>query len=79
MNDHYQPIDCGLHSEYELLVMQHSDIRLVFTDSNGTRQVVCGVPTNVTTRDGAEFLLIEHTDSQISVRLDRIVSCTKID
>ena len=74
MND-YQPIDCGLHSEYELAALQREFRQLSWRDSEG--QVCSGRlrPVDLLTRDKAEYLVAEDADGKrVELRLDAIIA-----
>lgn len=73
----YIPIDCGQHSEYELLIMQHRSCRLGWRDAAGSMHTRVVTPTDLRTRNNAEYL--EVTDAAgvtLELRLDRIQHCT---
>ena len=73
MTEPYVPIDCGLHSEYELLAMRCSEVRLSFVDESGELLSRTGRITDVFARSQAEFLVLAP-DGQpaLEVRLDRV-------
>jgi transcriptional antiterminator Rof (Rho-off) len=71
----YRPISCDRHSEYELLAMRRSRIRLDADAPEGpVRGLSCWVE-DVYTRDGAEYLQVT-TDAgeRLVYRLDWIVA-----
>ena len=73
----YKPIDCGLHSTYELLIMQHRSCRLGWHDANGTVHIQVVTPTDLYTRDGEEFMVVADTNGVTQeIRLDRLRHCT---
>lgn len=71
----YTPIDCGLHSEYELAIMRRQSLRLAWNDARGTLHIGIYRPLDLHTRDGAEFMVVADADGTESrVRLDYIMS-----
>lgn len=79
MNDRYNPVDCGLHSEYELAIMHHDTLQLTWHDTNGTTRIDLLQPTDLCTRNGAEFLQATGSDGTIhEIRLDRIRGYKKV-
>ncbi|MCU7959897.1 MAG: hypothetical protein KZQ58_07845 [gamma proteobacterium symbiont of Bathyaustriella thionipta] len=70
MTDEYESIDCGLHDQYQMAVMhrQRLDVHWLGTDGETIHRQV--QPTDVITREGAEYLMIEEAPGEI--RLDRI-------
>jgi Rho-binding antiterminator len=73
----YKPVDCGLHSGYELLIMQRRCCTLDWRDAAGRVRIQVVTPTDLHTRNGAEFM--EVTDAAgmtLEIRLDRIQHCT---
>ena len=72
----YQPVSCEIHSQYELLVLQHNRISLGYLDVNGNRRQVTGTPLDLYTRKGEEFIILQTgTENALTIRLDRIVTC----
>lgn len=72
MND-YQPVDCGLHSRYELWIMHGRTLSLAWEDAQGHGHQVVAKPLDLVTRDGAEFLVLEPVaGAPQHLRLDRI-------
>lgn len=69
--DGYQPIDCGLHSRFELLAMQRRTVRLRYRSEADPELLTVRV-IDVETRDGAEFLVVETEAGRQQLRLDRI-------
>ncbi len=71
----YQPISCGLHSEYELFAMHRQKISLVFVNERGEKQHMKGQVLDVQTKNGAEYLCVKgEASEQQRIRLDRIQS-----
>ena len=72
----YQPVSCEIHSQYELLIMQHSRISLGYLDADGNSRQVTGTPLDLYARKGEEFIILQtDTESALPIRLDRIVTC----
>ena len=75
----YIPIDCGLYSEYELVIMHHERLRLSWRDARGDVHIGIVTPVDLRTRDGAEFLIVSDRDGETHViRLDRIVQFSRV-
>jgi len=80
MTDNYEPIDCGLHSEYELLAMHRSRIKLAYHTVSGKSLQAEGRVIDVQTRDRAEYMVLDTAgQSPLAVRLDRIHSFVELD
>ena len=71
----YEPVDCGLHSKYELLVMQAVQIQIIFRDTDLAMHTDTGVATDLFSKNGEEFLSFSGTHSNKLIRLDRIIAC----
>lgn len=64
----YRPIDCDVHEQLELAVLQQRRLRLTLRND-----VETVMPVDVQTADGAEWLRARrHDGSEIKVRLDEI-------
>lgn len=73
MTTDYQPVDCGLHSEYELAIMHASMLRVSWQDSSGAKH--CGrlLPKDLYSRNGEEFMVaLTPRGETLEIRLDRI-------
>lgn len=69
----YKPIDCGLHSDYELAIVQQRKLRVCWTDPSGQSHIDFLRPIDLLTRQHEEFMLAETHDHQnIEIRLDYI-------
>ncbi|HDK38359.1 MAG TPA: transcriptional antiterminator, Rof [Thiolapillus brandeum] len=69
----YLPIDCGLHSQYELLAMHQQKVILYYFDEQGVSRQLKGRVKDVLTRDEAEYLSLRlHGGGDRLIRLDRI-------
>ncbi len=68
----YTPIDCGLHSEYEVAILHRRKLRMSWRSEQGD-QVQVLLPKDLQTRNGEEFLIAEAADGELlRLRLDRI-------
>ena len=69
----YKPIECGLHSKYELAIMHRLMLQLCWSEDNGQQRVANVMPLDLITRDHSEFLIGQTNDGDIHhIRLDRI-------
>ena len=69
----YQPIDCGLHSSYELAIMHKLMLQLCWTETDGQRRVANVLPLDLITREHCEYLIGQTNDGELHhIRLDRI-------
>ncbi len=70
----YTPIDCSLHSEYELAIMHGTRLQVSWRDAEGSLRIEVLVPVDLRTRQGEEFLAaIDHVGNEREIRLDRIM------
>lgn len=70
----YRPVDCALHSEYELAIMQHRRLHITWSGNDATTRSEVVMPTDLYTRQGEEYMIITRSDGQIGqIRLDRII------
>ena len=69
----YRPVDCGLHSRFELAVMRGRALTLGWRQPDGSLRREPILPLDLVTRDGAEYLLMEAGGERLQLRLDRIV------
>ena len=75
----YVPVDCGLYSEYELAIMHRDRLRLSWHDFAGNAHIGVVLPTDLRTRNGAEYMVVTEQDgSMLEIRLDRILHYTRI-
>jgi Rho-binding antiterminator len=75
----YAPIDCGLYSEYELAIMHHDRLRLSWRNPGGNVHIGTVIPTDLRTRNGAEFMIVTGQDGEtFTIRLDRILHFTRV-
>lgn len=69
----YTPVDCGLHSEYQLAIMHRDRIKLGWRDTAGANHLETVIPVDLRTRSNEEFLVASVSDgTQLEIRLDRI-------
>lgn len=69
----YTPVDCGLHSEYELAIMHHDKPKLGWRDTAGAIHIETVIPVDLRTRNCEEFMVVSGPDgTRFEIRLDRI-------
>jgi transcriptional antiterminator Rof (Rho-off) len=74
MTSDYVPIDCDQHSVLELLAMRRAAVTARAGDAAGGICLLEGVVADVTTRSGAEYLILQDaTGKGLVVRLDRLL------
>lgn len=72
----YKPISCANYEFYELAILQHRQLRLVWNADTGNvvyDHVI--TPLDLKTRNGEEFLIMrdaDDPDNTVELRLDRI-------
>lgn len=72
----YQAVSCGKHSEYELLAMRQTHVRLTLIGDEATPRILDGKVLDVVTRNKAEYLLLAVAGEEpLFIRLDRIQRC----
>jgi transcriptional antiterminator Rof (Rho-off) len=75
----YISIDCALYSEYELVIMHHKKLQLSWRDSGGNVHIGIVTPTDLSNRNGAEFMVVTGQDgATVTIRLDRIMHFTRV-
>ena len=71
----YQPIACGLYSQYELAVMHRTPLTMSWQGGDGLSHLETLLPQDLETCKGEEFLvLLNAAGERLRVRLDRILS-----
>lgn len=71
----YVPIACIEHEKLEFAVLRRQRLALVYRDDSGTEISLEALPTDVATREGAEWLSYRDASGREGVlRLDRIVT-----
>ena len=79
MNDDYVPISCIEHERLEFAVLRRQKLALKVRDENGDLRAMVVLPTDVATRDQAEWLTYRDAAGAVGVlRLDRIQSADVI-
>ena len=69
----YHPVECGLHSQYELAIMHRVMLQLVWSDAQNQQHVGNILPLDLITREHSEFLIGQSNDGEIHhIRLDLI-------
>jgi len=73
-NDIYIPIDCGLHSQYELAIIQCSCHQILWKDKHNVRHCANGYANALFIKDKQEFLTVRFVDDTThTIRLDKIL------
>ena len=76
--DQYNPIDCGLYSEYEVAILYRRALQLQWRDYDGEEHSEPVMPHDLQTRDGCEYLLGKlSSGALVVIRLDHIFSRTE--
>lgn len=71
----YVPISCIAHERLEFAVLRRQKLCLRLREAGGKERILTVLPTDVATRDGAEWLSYRTQAGEAEVvRLDRIVS-----
>ena len=71
----YVPIPCIAHEKLEFAVLRRQKLRLRLRGEGGGERVFIALPTDVATRDGAEWLSYRTQEGETGmVRLDGILS-----
>ena len=69
----YIPVECGLHSEYELAIMHQVMLQLAWTDQDGKTQHHNILPIDLKTMNKKEYLVGKTPEGEIiEIRLDKI-------
>ncbi len=69
----YTPIDCGLHSEYELAIMHGRRLQLRWRDEAGKAHNELLRPLDLQACNKEEFLVVENSQGErMRLRLDHI-------
>ena len=72
----YQPIACAFHDSLEFAVLRRMRLRLKFKTATGIQEAII-LPTDVATRDSAEWLsYLDESGVEQVIRLDRVISAT---
>jgi len=79
MSDHYKPISCALHSEYELAIMHHQKLRIQWRITSEQTITQTLKPYDIITSEGSEYLLLHAlNEPDIKIRLDKIIDAQPI-
>ena len=71
----YVPIPCIAHEKLEFAVLRRQKLRLRLREEGGEERQLIVLPTDVVTRDGAEWLSYRTEEGETGVvRLDEILS-----
>lgn len=74
----YTPVACALHERLEFAVLRRLRLDLEWSDGAG-RHCARVLPLDVTTRDGAEWLIFQPQGGEaMTIRLDRILSLSEL-
>jgi len=70
----YRPLSCIEHERLEFAVLKKQRLNCRFVDDQAVEQQLVLLPTDVRTRDGAEWLYFRRMDGGEGVlRLDRLL------
>jgi len=74
-NDDYIPIECSLHSEYELAIMHKTKLMLTWKNDDHQEQSESILPVDLIVSNKQEYLKIVTADHQThKIRLDKIIT-----
>ncbi|MEZ5542278.1 MAG: transcriptional antiterminator, Rof [Pseudomonadota bacterium] len=69
----YIPIDCAIHSDYELAIMRRRQLRLTWRGEDSVIHIKTVTPTDLRTCNHEEFIDVTDVEgTTYSIRLDRI-------
>jgi Rho-binding antiterminator len=69
----YVPIDCAVHSGYELAIMRRQQLRLTWRGEDGIIHIKKVTPTDLRTLNHEEFMdVTDERGNTYSIRLDHI-------
>ena len=72
-NEHYQPVSCELHSQYELAIMHKSKLELSWLSGGELVTETNVQPLDVKTENKAEYLVaVTEKNENLLLRLDQI-------
>ena len=78
-NNAYIPIECRLHSEYELAIMHKGKCILKWNNANNIQQTETILPLDIFIKNKQEFLKFITTDNTtLEIRLDKIINLRTI-
>jgi Rho-binding antiterminator len=75
----YEPVACAFHESLEFAVLRRQPLHLTYRDIDGEHHARV-LPTDVATRDGAEWLSYRHLSGEDNgvVRLDKILKAEPV-
>jgi len=77
-NDIYIPINCGLHSEYELAIMHKTRVTIKWESPENSEHSDTVIPVDLIIKNNQEFLKTINSDNVINeIRLDKILQFTR--
>lgn len=72
-DDPYVPVDCGLHSGYELAIMHKAALQLTWLDQYKQQHEERLMPLDLKTKDHKEYLIARSSSGEMhEIRLDKI-------
>lgn len=75
----YVPIACAFHESLEFAVLRRARLRLKYRGADGSPVEARVLPTDVATREGAEWLSYrDESGAEGVVRLDRLISADRV-
>ena len=79
-SDGYKPVSCAAHSEYELVIMHKRKLKISWLNAKGNTVTEEVLPTDMITRDHAEYLLvIDQDNTHKEIRLDKIIEAHQVE
>ncbi|MDH5516891.1 MAG: transcriptional antiterminator, Rof [Gammaproteobacteria bacterium] len=71
----YIPVECALHSLYELAIIRSTACRLVWHSRGEEKRNGTVVPLDLLIRNKTEYLKVRTEDAELlEIRLDKIIS-----
>jgi len=75
----YKPIDCGLHSEYELAIIHQQTLRVTWQEEKDILHCEILAPVDLMTKAGEEFMVVENSmGTRCQIRLDLILHAVAV-
>lgn len=69
----YVPLDCGLHSEYELAIMHKTILQMTWLDQYQQQHEENLMPLDLKTKNHKEYLIVQTSQGEVQeIRLDKI-------
>lgn len=70
----YRPVDCALHSEYELAIMQRRRLHPGWLGNDAMPRIKVVMPADLYTRQGEEYMVVTRSNGQVEyIRPDCII------